>query len=236
MLRFILLFAFSTVVTGLTCYNGLKFISGGSVGQSTEECSGSGDYCYNMSASAVVMIDVMKAGCSKWRCMLAQDTCIRTSFQGIPVSLCCCSTDRCNVGEYSGQNFNTNNNNNNNNNNWNNNQDNQGGFGNNNNQDSNGFSDSRGSQQRRPSHSREDVEKAFKMGIDSPTQEPMTRGDRHGSRGGNDNAGDEETFERIDVRYTTQRPKTGGSGKFSSVAKGGELTNRRESTGGEIEI
>ncbi|KJH52962.1 hypothetical protein DICVIV_00831 [Dictyocaulus viviparus] len=50
-----------------------------------------------MTASASSLIDVVKAGCSLWRCMLARDKCISTVFQKIPISLCCCSTDRCNI-------------------------------------------------------------------------------------------------------------------------------------------
>ncbi|KAK6025054.1 hypothetical protein OSTOST_09059 [Ostertagia ostertagi] len=68
-----------------------------SVGESVEECPASA-YCYNMTASAALVVDVVKAGCSTWRCMLARDKCISTTFQFIPVSLCCCSQDRCNVG------------------------------------------------------------------------------------------------------------------------------------------
>ncbi|KJH44450.1 hypothetical protein DICVIV_09514 [Dictyocaulus viviparus] len=69
-----------------------------SVGQSVEECP-SGAYCYNMTASAAFVVDMVKAGCSTWRCMLARDKCISMTFQMVPVSLCCCSYDRCNVGE-----------------------------------------------------------------------------------------------------------------------------------------
>ncbi|CAI2320455.1 unnamed protein product [Caenorhabditis sp. 36 PRJEB53466] len=85
------------VVHSLTCYNGSKMLAMQSVGETTEECPSSA-YCYNMSTSAYVMVNVVKAGCSTWRCMLAKDTCIFTTFQMIPVSLCCCSYDRCNVG------------------------------------------------------------------------------------------------------------------------------------------
>ncbi|PAV80010.1 hypothetical protein WR25_07715 [Diploscapter pachys] len=66
------------------------------VGTSTEECSGSAQ-CYNMSTTTGILVNVVKAGCSQWRCMLAKDTCIFTTFQYVPVSLCCCSWDRCNV-------------------------------------------------------------------------------------------------------------------------------------------
>ncbi|PIO76174.1 hypothetical protein TELCIR_01763 [Teladorsagia circumcincta] len=95
---------------------GIKLLRMQSVGESVEECPASA-YCYNMTASAALVVDVVKAGCSTWRCMdwfagisrsvmwvdvltnkLARDKCISTTFQFIPVSLCCCSHDRCNVG------------------------------------------------------------------------------------------------------------------------------------------
>ncbi|EYB81722.1 hypothetical protein Y032_0375g236 [Ancylostoma ceylanicum] len=82
----------------LTCYNGMKLLRMQSVGESVEECPASA-YCYNMTASAALVVDVVKAGCSTWRCMLARDKCISTTFQMVPVSLCCCSHDRCNVGD-----------------------------------------------------------------------------------------------------------------------------------------
>ncbi|CAI5438442.1 unnamed protein product [Caenorhabditis angaria] len=98
MLRELLIFS---IIFGfaysLTCYNGMKVLALQSVGETTEECPSS-SYCYNMSTSAMVMVNFVKAGCSTWRCMLAKDTCIFTTFQAIPVSLCCCSYDRCNVG------------------------------------------------------------------------------------------------------------------------------------------
>uniref|UniRef100_W6NRL5 Protein PQN-24 n=1 Tax=Haemonchus contortus TaxID=6289 RepID=W6NRL5_HAECO len=97
MLLLILLAVFPSI-SSLTCYNGLKLLRMQSVGQSTEECPASA-YCYNMTASAALVVDVVKAGCSTWRCMLARDKCISTTFQFVPVSLCCCSYDRCNVGE-----------------------------------------------------------------------------------------------------------------------------------------
>uniref|UniRef100_A0A8R1IA52 Uncharacterized protein n=2 Tax=Caenorhabditis japonica TaxID=281687 RepID=A0A8R1IA52_CAEJA len=90
------LLAIGTVYS-LTCYNGSKMLAMQSVGETTEECPASA-YCYNMSTTAYVMLNMVKAGCSTWRCMLAKDTCIFTTFQAIPVSLCCCSYDRCNVG------------------------------------------------------------------------------------------------------------------------------------------
>ncbi|GMR53246.1 hypothetical protein PMAYCL1PPCAC_23441 [Pristionchus mayeri] len=80
----------------LTCYNGMKLIRGQSVGQQTEECA-AGASCYNMTSSAAFVVDVVKAGCSTWRCMMAKDRCIGININFVPVSLCCCSHDRCNV-------------------------------------------------------------------------------------------------------------------------------------------
>ncbi|CAJ0573301.1 unnamed protein product, partial [Mesorhabditis spiculigera] len=234
MLRLLLATLFLATAAALTCYNGHKILNGGSTGETTEDC-GSGAFCYNMSAQVAVFVDLMKAGCSRWRCMLAQDSCIGMNFQGIPVHFCCCSTDRCNVGAYShmaGHNWNNNNNgpggaNWNNNNNDNNNGGNSGnwnGNGNNNNNNNNdntggqganwgtrdsdassgfNFKDRSGDGQTRSmqrSPSREDVEKAFKMHIDSPTEAP---------RGG---FGGEEPIQKIDVRKTTPRPMRTQSG------------------------
>ncbi|CAJ0921986.1 unnamed protein product, partial [Mesorhabditis belari] len=84
-------------VFAVTCYNGLKLIQGTSVGDATIECGNSAAQCYNMSASAGSLIDVVKAGCSLWRCLFASNRCISTTFQKIPISMCCCSTDRCNM-------------------------------------------------------------------------------------------------------------------------------------------
>ncbi|WKX89830.1 hypothetical protein Q1695_009017 [Nippostrongylus brasiliensis] len=91
----LLMLAIPSVFT-LTCYNGMKLMRMQAVGESVEECPASA-YCYNMTASAAFVVDVVKAGCSTWRCMLARDKCISTVFQMVPVSLCCCSHDRCNV-------------------------------------------------------------------------------------------------------------------------------------------
>ncbi|CAJ0594169.1 unnamed protein product [Cylicocyclus nassatus] len=82
----------------LTCYNGGRLLSTTAVGESVEECPPSA-YCYNMTAKVAFFVDAIKTGCSTWRCMLARDTCITTTFQMIPVSFCCCSHDRCNVAE-----------------------------------------------------------------------------------------------------------------------------------------
>ncbi|GMS98910.1 hypothetical protein PENTCL1PPCAC_21085, partial [Pristionchus entomophagus] len=86
----------------LECYDGYRLLATGSVGTTTTQCSGWNDFCYNMTASAGFLIDAVKGGCSTWRCMLARDRCIGTTFQGVPVSLCCCSGDRCNIGGNSG--------------------------------------------------------------------------------------------------------------------------------------
>ncbi|CAI79228.1 Activin_recp domain-containing protein [Caenorhabditis elegans] len=82
----------------IQCNTGLKFIKGTSVGTATINCENSGAYCYNMTASAASLIEVTKAGCSMWRCMFAQNKCIGTTFQNIPISLCCCNTPLCNAG------------------------------------------------------------------------------------------------------------------------------------------
>ncbi|VDM58895.1 unnamed protein product [Angiostrongylus costaricensis] len=81
---------------------GLKMVAGQTVGTDTIQCANSNAYCYNMTASAAALIDIVKAGCSLWRCMLARDRCVSTVFQKIPISLCCCSTDRCNLGDNKG--------------------------------------------------------------------------------------------------------------------------------------
>ncbi|CAB3410681.1 unnamed protein product [Caenorhabditis bovis] len=89
-------------VFSIECYNGLKLIQGTNVGTATIRCDNSAAYCYNMTASTNVLIDVMKAGCSMWRCMFAQNKCISTNFKGIPISLCCCNTNFCNVPQNNG--------------------------------------------------------------------------------------------------------------------------------------
>ncbi|CAD6184412.1 unnamed protein product [Caenorhabditis auriculariae] len=83
----------------IECYTGLKLLSGTSVGTATIRCDNSAAYCYNISATANAFLDVTKAGCSMWRCMFAQNKCISTTFQKIPISLCCCNSNLCNVGE-----------------------------------------------------------------------------------------------------------------------------------------
>ncbi|CAJ0594179.1 unnamed protein product [Cylicocyclus nassatus] len=92
----LLFFTIIPTVSSLTCYNGGRLLRTSAVGESVEECPSSA-YCYNMTANVAFIVDAVKAGCSTWRCLLARDTCISTTFQMIPVSLCCCSQDRCNV-------------------------------------------------------------------------------------------------------------------------------------------
>ncbi|VDP15413.1 unnamed protein product [Heligmosomoides polygyrus] len=48
----------------------MKLIRMQSVGDTVEECPAS-SYCYNMTASAAFVVDVVKAGCSTWRCMVS---------------------------------------------------------------------------------------------------------------------------------------------------------------------
>ncbi|EFO90561.1 hypothetical protein CRE_08099 [Caenorhabditis remanei] len=100
MLRFVVVSLVLTVSATLAiqCHTGLKFIKGTSVGTATINCENSGAYCYNMTASAASLLEVTKAGCSMWRCMFAQNKCIGTTFQNIPISLCCCNTPLCNAG------------------------------------------------------------------------------------------------------------------------------------------
>uniref|UniRef100_A0AC35EYC5 Activin_recp domain-containing protein n=1 Tax=Panagrolaimus sp. PS1159 TaxID=55785 RepID=A0AC35EYC5_9BILA len=87
-----------TTSSALKCYTGFKLVSGQSFGDEQKECEDSSDYCYNMTASAGILLSAMKAGCSTYRCFLSRDTCRTMDFQGIPVSFCCCSTDYCNGG------------------------------------------------------------------------------------------------------------------------------------------
>ncbi|KAJ1347543.1 hypothetical protein KIN20_002620 [Parelaphostrongylus tenuis] len=208
MLRILLLFIPAT--HSLTCYNGMKMVSMQSVGQGVEECP-AGAYCYNMTASAAFVVDLVKAGCSTWRCMLARDKCLSLNINFVPVSFCCCDYDRCNVAENaaygalpsSGSNGgwggssgsgggsgidntyggNTDNNNNDNNNN---NRNNYNGWGNNN--DNNDNDDQGSSSGTTKNYDRKQIEDHFK------NFDPDRRDD--GDAG-------EEAFERVDVRYTT---------------------------------
>uniref|UniRef100_A0A7E4UPK9 Activin_recp domain-containing protein n=1 Tax=Panagrellus redivivus TaxID=6233 RepID=A0A7E4UPK9_PANRE len=86
-------------VHSLKCYTGFKLISGQTFGGDTKECEDNSDYCYNMTASAGILLSAMKAGCSTYRCFLSRDTCRSMDFQGVPVSFCCCSTDLCNSND-----------------------------------------------------------------------------------------------------------------------------------------
>ncbi|WKX89829.1 hypothetical protein Q1695_009017 [Nippostrongylus brasiliensis] len=225
----LLMLAIPSVFT-LTCYNGMKLMRMQAVGESVEECPASA-YCYNMTASAAFVVDVVKAGCSTWRCMLARDKCISTVFQMVPVSLCCCSHDRCNVagnpvydalpssggndgwGSGGSQNSwdNKYNNNNNDYDNNGNNHNNNNGWGNNN--------DNIGSPAGTPAPS----------GGFSPKQikdrfRDFDIDDRHNNGGG---GGDEETFESVDWRRTTPPTRNlngnGGSGGNQPMGREVEL-------------
>ncbi|VDD95988.1 unnamed protein product [Enterobius vermicularis] len=80
---------------------GSKYIRGQTLGGEKEECESDSAYCYNMTVQAYAIIDVVKAGCSTYRCMLAQNTCRGTTFQGVPVQFCCCNYgDLCNSEQY----------------------------------------------------------------------------------------------------------------------------------------
>uniref|UniRef100_A0A158P9H6 Aminotran_5 domain-containing protein n=1 Tax=Angiostrongylus cantonensis TaxID=6313 RepID=A0A158P9H6_ANGCA len=50
---------------------GLKIVAGQTSGTDTIQCANSNAYCYNMTASAAALIDIVKAGCSLWRCMVS---------------------------------------------------------------------------------------------------------------------------------------------------------------------
>uniref|UniRef100_A0A915BQD3 Activin_recp domain-containing protein n=1 Tax=Parascaris univalens TaxID=6257 RepID=A0A915BQD3_PARUN len=98
LLLLVIIFTFMYFADSLTCYKGFKFIRGQSFGTETEECESDSAYCYNITAEAAVLINVMKAGCSTYRCMLSRNACRSTTFQGVPVSFCCCNNaDLCNL-------------------------------------------------------------------------------------------------------------------------------------------
>nr|CAD2184295.1 unnamed protein product [Meloidogyne enterolobii] len=86
-------------ITGcLRCYTGFRIIRGQSYGGGEVECN-SNELCYNATAaSGNVLLDVGKAGCSQYRCMLARNNCIKNELGGVPVSFCCCDSDLCNAG------------------------------------------------------------------------------------------------------------------------------------------
>ncbi|KAF7638695.1 hypothetical protein Mgra_00001777 [Meloidogyne graminicola] len=79
---------------------GFKVVRGQSYGGGEVECKGN-EFCYNATAnSGIPLLDVAKAGCSHYRCMLARNNCINTELGGVPVSFCCCNNkDLCNAGE-----------------------------------------------------------------------------------------------------------------------------------------
>ncbi|OZC12824.1 hypothetical protein X798_00458 [Onchocerca flexuosa] len=92
-----------SVVYSITCYKGFRIIRGQAIGTETEECENETAYCYNMTAEAALILNIMKAGCSTYRCMFSANTCRSITFQGVPVSFCCCNEyDLCN---YSGKNL-----------------------------------------------------------------------------------------------------------------------------------
>ncbi|CAJ0930330.1 unnamed protein product, partial [Mesorhabditis belari] len=105
MKQFTLVFCLLGAAFALECYNGMKFIAGSTIGESTVQCGDSKEYCYNISVRGMVILDVLKGGCSFWRCLLAQDRCITTQFQGSPASFCCCSQNLCNVADQRGREF-----------------------------------------------------------------------------------------------------------------------------------
>ncbi|RCN35058.1 hypothetical protein ANCCAN_19089 [Ancylostoma caninum] len=54
----------------IECYTGLKLIAGQSIGANTIQCDNSNALCYNMTANTGALLDIAKAGCSLWRCMV----------------------------------------------------------------------------------------------------------------------------------------------------------------------
>ncbi|KAH7721554.1 protein C17H12.11 [Aphelenchoides avenae] len=84
-------------VLGLQCYTGYKLVGGQGIVGEPKDCNK--NYCYNMTATGGFLLNAAKAGCSTYRCLLSRDTCRTTTFQGIPVSFCCCSEDLCNGTE-----------------------------------------------------------------------------------------------------------------------------------------
>ncbi|CAJ0594170.1 unnamed protein product [Cylicocyclus nassatus] len=240
MLLLLLLTAVSTVHS-LTCYNGARLLRTSAVGESVEECP-SGAYCYNMTANVAFIVDAVKAGCSTWRCLLARDTCISTTFQMIPVSLCCCSTDRCNVGENRAYSSIAGGN--------------DGGFSRNGGDSSNTGGNTRGSGGGNNGGANEEQKKGWFGGLfgkpdqGTPPRSPSGSGSGGGHwdakdienkfkgsdidhHGGGD--GGEEVFEKIDVRHTTRPPR-----RLSSNDRAPSTSNDRHgSTGGggrEIEL
>uniref|UniRef100_A0AAF5Q173 Activin_recp domain-containing protein n=1 Tax=Wuchereria bancrofti TaxID=6293 RepID=A0AAF5Q173_WUCBA len=88
------------LVYSITCYKGFRIIRGQVFGTETEECENETAYCYNMTAETALVLNVMKAGCSTYGCMLSANTCRSTTFQGVPISFCCCNEhDLCNYSK-----------------------------------------------------------------------------------------------------------------------------------------
>ncbi|GMS98914.1 hypothetical protein PENTCL1PPCAC_21089 [Pristionchus entomophagus] len=100
----ILLFLYIISATNaIECYMGFKLIAGQQVGEQTIKCDNPGAQCYNATvAEGGGVIDLMKMGCSMWRCMAARDSCISTSIKNIPMKFCCCGTHLCNIDRNSG--------------------------------------------------------------------------------------------------------------------------------------
>uniref|UniRef100_A0A1I7Z3C6 Activin_recp domain-containing protein n=1 Tax=Steinernema glaseri TaxID=37863 RepID=A0A1I7Z3C6_9BILA len=85
----LLLLVCVAAISALKCYKGFKYISGQSFGDQTEECDGSSAYCYNMTAEAAVILNVVKAGCSTYRCMVGSEFSelrVRVSRHGLTLS------------------------------------------------------------------------------------------------------------------------------------------------------
>jgi len=51
-------------------FEGFKFFGGQGVGDQTKTCESDGDYCYNMTATSGMLLNVAKAGCSTYRCIV----------------------------------------------------------------------------------------------------------------------------------------------------------------------
>ncbi|KAL7073886.1 hypothetical protein ACQ4LE_006627 [Meloidogyne hapla] len=97
---FLCLLNLVNIIEGLRCYTGFKIVRGQSYGGGEVECKNN-EFCYNATAdSGIALLDVAKAGCSQYRCMLAKNNCIKTELGGVPVSFCCCNDeDLCNAGD-----------------------------------------------------------------------------------------------------------------------------------------
>ncbi|GMR51479.1 hypothetical protein PMAYCL1PPCAC_21674, partial [Pristionchus mayeri] len=93
-----------TATNAIECYMGFKLIAGQQVGGQTIKCDNPGAQCYNATVAegSGGYIDLMKMGCSMWRCMAARDSCISTTIKNIPMKFCCCGTHLCNIDKNSG--------------------------------------------------------------------------------------------------------------------------------------